>query len=457
MPTGPIDTDEQRAAVQRFAEDYLDGAQDYPALYDLIERRPPRADLGGDAVDAALSLSDSYLFVQGPPGSGKTHVGADMALALMQAGKRVGITAQSHRTIHNFLAKVEEVAYQRGYAFAGCKKSSGGETDYPSQYGFIRNSSRNGDLHDPALQLLAGTAWLFSRPEFAHHLDALFIDEGGQFSLADTIAVGTSAHNLILLGDPNQLAQVRQGAHPPGAGKSALEYLLGEDETVRPKMGIFLSHTWRLRPEICQFTSQAFYDGRLEPNEAACSRSIAGANGLLFLAVEHEGNRQRSSQEADAIHAAIEALVGTNYSDNDGQRRLRHEDILVVAPFNAQVRLLRDRLPAQVRVGTVDKFQGQEAPVIFYSMASSSGEDVPRGLEFLFSKNRLNVAISRAQCLAVLVASPRLLEASCKTIEQMRLANSLCLLVEMASVLDAHLSWPRIGEEDELPPTVLSV
>ena len=360
MPTGPIDTDEQRAAVQRFAEDYLDGAQDYPALYDLIERRPPRADLGGDAVDAALSLSDSYLFVQGPPGSGKTHVGADMALALMQAGKRVGITAQSHRTIHNFLAKVEEVGTRAGTHLRGARSRQAGDQLPKSvrlhpQLLQERRPSRPGSAtpsrHGVAV-LEAGVRASPRRP---------FIDEGGQFSLADTIAVGTSAHNLILLGDPNQLAQVRQGAHPPGAGKSALEYLLGEDETVRPKMGIFLSHTWRLRPEICQFTSQAFYDGRLD--QRSCMQPLD--RRCEWPPVPRCRTRRqspRSSQEADAIHAAIEALVGTNYSDNDGQRRLRHEDILVVAPFNAQVRLLRDRLPAQVRVGTVDKFQGQEGP-----------------------------------------------------------------------------------------------
>ncbi len=433
MPPGPYDTGQQQRAVQRFAEDYLAGTRRFAGLSDLVERRPPRTDLGGSAVEAALALSDSYLFVQGPPGSGKTHVGADMAVALMKAGKRVGITAQSHRTIHNFLEKVEEAAHESDFTFRGCKKSSG-DNKYVSKYGLIADTGSNNKLLDPELKLLAGTAWLFSRAEFAQHVDVLFIDEGGQYSLADTLAVGTAARSLILLGDPNQLAQVRQGAHPPGAGESALAYLLGEDETVREGMGLFLAHTWRLRPEICSFVSEAFYDGRLEANAVARSRSLDGEQGLCHLVVPHEGNRVRSAQEAEAIRAAIEMLVGRRYADKDGERKISHKDILVVAPYNAQVRLLRGCLPAQVRVGTVDKFQGQEAPVVFYSMASSSGEDAPRGLDFLFSRNRLNVAISRAQCLAVLVASPRLLEVSCATVEQMRLANSLCRLTEMATL-----------------------
>jgi len=441
MPTGPLDDKVKQLAVQRFAEDYLDGAQQFPALRDLIERRPPDARLDGNPVEAASSLGQSYLFVQGPPGSGKTYVGARMAVDLMRKGKRVGITAQSHNAIHNFLAQVEEAAHECGFVFAGRKKSSDDNT-YPSQFGFIDDSKNNDDLLDPSLQLLAGTAWLFSRPAFEHHLDVLFIDEGGQFSLADAIAVGTSAHSLVLLGDPNQLAQVSQGAHPPGAGSSALEHLLGDDQTVRPDMGIFLETTWRLRPELCRYISQAFYEDRLHPNEKACSRSLEGANGIHFLPVEHEGNRQRSLEEADAIQAAIESLVGTSYTDEDGERQLAHGDILVVAPYNSQVRLLQGQLPAGVRVGTVDKFQGQEAPVIFYSMASSSSEDIPHGLEFLFSRNRLNVAISRAKCLAVLVASPRLLDASCKTIDQMRLANAMCLLVEMAESVGSAESRP---------------
>jgi uncharacterized protein len=187
-------------------------------------------------------------------------------------------------------------------------------------------------------------------------------------------------------------------------------------------MGRFLSETYRMRPEVCGFISETFYEGRLEPAPVTLTRSVPDGNGIRYLPVEHEGNRTRSPEEAEAVAAEIERLA------------VPYEDVIVVAPYNAQVRCLREKLPAEVRVGTVDKFQGQEAPVVFYSMGSSSSDDVPRGLDFLFSRNRLNVAISRAQCLAYLVCSPRLLDANCVTVEQMRLANALCRLVEDVAV-----------------------
>jgi uncharacterized protein len=237
---------------------------------------------------------------------------------------------------------------------------------------------------------------------------------------------------LVLLGDPNQLPQVSQGSHPPGADASVLEHLLSEDETVRPDMGLFLEQTWRLRPEVNEYISETFYEGRLEPAPVTSNRSIADGNGVCFLSVPHSGHRTAAPEEAKAIAVEIKRLVGTPYTENGVERPLAHRDFIVVAPYNSHVRCLREALPAAVRVGTVDKFQGQEATVSFFSMASSSGADVPRGLDFLFSRNRLNVAVSRARCLAYVVASPRLLEVNCRTVEQMRLVNALCRFVELA-------------------------
>jgi uncharacterized protein len=198
-------------------------------------------------------------------------------------------------------------------------------------------------------------------------------------------------------------------------------------------MGWFLEETWRMRPEVNSFISETFYEGRLRAAAACLARSVADGNGIRFLPVVHEGNRTQSPEEAEAVAREVARLVGSVYRDSGGERALGYSDFVVVAPYNAQVRCLRERLPEEVAVGTVDKFQGQQAPVVFYAMASSSSEDVPRGLDFLFSRNRLNVAISRAQCLAYLVCSPRLLDANCKTVEQMRLANALCRLVETVS------------------------
>ena len=201
-----------------------------------------------------------------------------------------------------------------------------------------------------------------------------------------------------------------------------LTHLLGDADTIPPDRGVFLERTFRLHPDVCAYISEEFYDGRLQPDPVTATRTTPLGTGLRYIEVAHEGNRQDSREEVEAVRAEVDRLLAAGVTD-----------LMVVAPYNAQVNALREALPDRVRVGTVDKFQGQEADVVLYSMASSSGEDVPRGLEFLLSRNRLNVAVSRARCLAYLVASPRLLEVNCRTIPQMRLANALCRFVELAS------------------------
>jgi superfamily I DNA and/or RNA helicase len=229
--------------------------------------------------------------------------------------------------------------------------------------------------------------------------------------------------------------QVSQSVHPRETGCSVLEHLLGEHATIPPERGLLLEHTRRMHPKVCAFVSEVVYDGRLESAEGLERQELEGVGaGIRYLPVEHEGRSQSAPEEAERIAAEVEALRGRLYTAADGKQwRLRDEDVMVVAPYNAHVRCLRQRLPAGVGVGTVDKFQGQEAPVVFYATASSSGEEIPRGLEFLFSRNRLNVAISRARCLAYLVGSPRLLDVRCRSVEQMRLVNALCRFVELAT------------------------
>ncbi len=433
IPTKPLHTGVQREAVMRSALDCANGGGRYPALVEILERRPPRARLDAGPVQAAASLDGSYLFVQGPPGSGKTYTGARVAIELMRRGQRVGVTALSHKAIHKFLEDVRDASRDQHFEFKGAKKCSNDpDTRYEDE--FVECVESNQGMLDPDFQLVAGTSWLFSREELEGHVDTLFVDEAGQVSLAEALAAGTAARNLVLLGDPNQLPQVSQGTHPPGANASVLGHLLGDDETLREGMGLFLEETWRLRPEVCSFISDTFYEGRLEPAARALERSLAAGHGLRFIPVTHDGQKQSSPEEASAVRAEIERLLGTPYEDEDGARPLEPQDVIVVSPYNAHVRCLRQHIPdTRIRIGTVDKFQGQQAAVVFYSMASSSGEDVPRGLDFLFSRNRLNVAISRAKCLAYLVASPRLLDANCRTVEQMRLANALCRLVEAAA------------------------
>jgi uncharacterized protein len=437
IPVGPIQTTAMRTALRRLARSVLARAPTYAASKSILTREPFPAPLPQDDLDAAkdlvANLDGRHLVIQGPPGTGKTYTGARLIVHLMRLGRRVGITAQSHKVIHNLIAEVGRAAREDGFAFRGLKK---GDT-YEGP--FVTASDDQGLFADPDddVLLLAGTYWLFSREDMDGAVDTLFVDEAGQVSLADALAVGTSARNVLLLGDPQQLAQVSQGIHPPGAQASALEHLLDGADTVPPDRGLFLSRTWRMHPDVCRFISETSYDGRLHSVEGCARQRVdspgLSGTGLRWMPVEHAGNRASSPEEADRIAAELERLIGGTYTDRDGrEHRLGWDDVLVVTPYNAQVRTLASRLGRRARVGTVDKFQGQEAPVVFFSMATSSGDDLPRNLDFLFSRNRLNVAVSRAQSLAVLVASPELLEIRCHTIEQMRMVNALCRFVEQA-------------------------
>ena len=407
------------------------GTDDHRAAQDILTGALPRARLDGLLLDATTTLDRSYLFVQGPPGSGKTWRGAEVAVELMRQRRRVGVASTSHKAIDKFLDDVVMHAERLGVEFRGLKKCSEWEATRYEGSDSIENSTDNDDFVDDDHDLIAGTAWLFSREGV--HVDTLFLDEAGQISLADGLAMTTAAGSVILLGDPNQLPQVTQGAQPRPVRASVLEHLLGDDMTVPPERGIFLEDTWRLRPELCRIVSTAFYDGRLQPADVCSRRDLSAGVGLRFIELAHAGNRQRSPEEAAWVRKEIDRILGSTFTNEDGTKRpLGPDDMLVVAAYNAQVRCLREHLPDTVRVGTVDKFQGQQAPVVFFSMATSIGADLPRGLEFLFSPNRINVAISRAQCLAYVVDSPQLLVADARTPEQMRLLNTVCRLAEDA-------------------------
>ncbi len=458
IPGKPIETATKRDALVRVANAYLDGSLErrFPATRSLLlaskpRFMPPRLLAQPAHVDAASvsevigDLDGSHLVVQGPPGSGKSTIGAAAIVDLLARGKRVGIFANGHKAIHNLLRKVEQTALARGVRFRGLQKftagNEGSRYESPLEHPFVLPVADADALSTTAHDLAAGTSWLFAREDLLGAYDYLVIDEAGQVSLADAVACSAAARNVVLLGDPLQLAQVSQGAHPTGTGLSVLRHALGEDETIDPACGVFLDVSYRMHPEICAFISHAVYDDRLHAapdcaHNAVTAPSLSG-NGLRYLPVEHDANYRASSEEAAAIVAAAEQLLqGSVTVGGQPPRPLTQHDILVVSPYNAQRTRISQQLAAAgldaIRVGTVDKFQGQEAPVVFYSMATSSGATLPRDLEFLFEKNRLNVAISRAQCLTVLVCSPRLLELRCRTPEEMALVNLLCAYVETA-------------------------
>jgi predicted RecB family nuclease len=430
---GPPDTAVQRNALVELAGSLLAGDGRFAAARALLRREPPRGPLD-DLVAATLALDCDVLPVQGPPGTGKTHQGARMVVAALAAGRRVGITAPTHAAIQNLLAAVEARAHEQGVSFSGIYKGG----DYASAHGLIESTGGNDGVEDEH-DLVAGTAWLFARPDHREAFDVLFVDEAGQYSLADALAVALSTRGMVLLGDPRQLPQVTQAAHPGGSGASVLEHLLDGHATIPPGRGVLLEESWRMHPDVCAFVSERSYDGRLRSRAGCASRRVdapgplTGA-GLRVLAVEHLGRGQAAPEEADAIARRCRVLLtgGTVTDETGAVRPLVGGDILVVAPYNLAVRTIRNRVPAGVRVGTVDRFQGMEAPIVFFAMTCSSGDDVPRGLDFLFSANRLNVAVSRAQCLAVLVHSPRLLDADCRTVADMALVDGACRFVELA-------------------------
>ncbi|PYM17207.1 MAG: nuclease, partial [Candidatus Rokuibacteriota bacterium] len=303
--------------------------------------------------------------------TGKTWTGARIVVDLIRRGRRVGVAATSHKAIHNLLDEVGRAAREEGVPVRGLKKCSAGNTETEYRHDWVADVDDTSELVERArhAQLLAGTSWLFAHEDLdgGALVDTLVIDEAGQVSLADALAMGTAARNLILLGDPSQLAQVSQGTHPEGVGASVLEHLLGEHLTVPEDFGIFLDRTRRMHPDVCRFVSEIVYDNRLVGLPSLAAQKTALGTGLRFLPVEHAGNVAAAPEEAERVAREIRAMLGGSWTNRDGETRpLTETDFMVVAPYNMQVRLLRRTLQGaglgDVPVGTVDKFQGREAP-----------------------------------------------------------------------------------------------
>ena len=388
-------------------------------------------------------MDRTVLPVQGPaPVPGKTYVTVRAILALVRDGKRIAVSSNSHEAIRNVLMGCADALRTDDTGLCVddvllAHKISRDATLPEKVRSAIHCVTRNDDPAIRSADVVGGTAWLFSRNELEGTFDYLFVDEAGQVSLANLIAMSNVADNLVLVGDPRQLPQVLQGAHPHPANRSCLDWILGEGQNVNPARGIFLAQTWRMHPDLCAYISSQFYAGRLK-NHPSTARQFVEAGelprcGAWRVSVVHEGCAQTCAEEVDAIRNTIEKLQNGTWTDREGNcRPIRNSDIIVVAPYNAQVNALSDALPG-IRVGTVDKFQGQEAPVALVSMTASSSEETSRGLDFLLSRERLNVAVSRGKGLSLVFVSPRLLHTSCTTVEQIRLVNALCALPDMAS------------------------
>ncbi|MGX7681832.1 TM0106 family RecB-like putative nuclease [Jatrophihabitans sp. DSM 45814] len=435
-PTGPLADTVQRQAIAELAHSALDGETSL-GLRLLNRQVPPSLPIaaGEDPAQAVvrlgLELRGEVLAVQGPPGTGKSTAAAALIRALLDAGLRVGVTALSHQVIGSLLAKVDRPALQK------CDESAKG--DSPLIECAADNSDVAAALESGEHRLVGGTAWVWSRPEFKASVDVLLIDEAGQFSLANALAVSRSAESMVLLGDPQQLSQPSQAEHPFGAGISALEHLLEGHDTMPAQRGVFLDTTWRMHPSITDFVSKTSYESRLlsaatlERQTILSPRRWSGS-GLRWVPVDHVGNESASSQEATVVAGIVRDLLGGEWANSAGLTQpITSEQILVVAPYNAHVGRLRQEIADEVRVGTVDKFQGREAAIVIYTLASSSAEDAPRGIDFLYDIHRLNVAVSRARAMTILVGSPRLLDAEVHNPHQLRLVNALCRYVEMSA------------------------
>ncbi|MEX2233000.1 MAG: TM0106 family RecB-like putative nuclease [Cyclobacteriaceae bacterium] len=437
------------AAIDEYGFDH---SWPYHASKDLLMKRKPKLagghegahvlpgeDLVEGALRIASALDRSVLAIQGPPGSGKTYTGATMIIELMKAGKKIGITAVSHKVIRNLAVATIKRGSELNFKVSFVHKNSEKSENLPDEIIEVDKSDKARAALNEG-KVVCATAWLWAEDNSREVLDYLFVDEAGQMSLSQVLAASRAAKNIILLGDPQQLEQPQRGSHPEGSDVAALTYLLNGHPTMPEGTGLFLGVTRRLHPDICRFTSEIFYEDRLASLPGLEKQLISGNTpfdgaGLFYIPVDHRGNQNRSSEEVNAVAGIVaKLLLGGQWTNAKGETQpLQKEDILIVAPYNAQVAALTEKLPG-MRIGTVDKFQGQEAPVVIYSMTASSVEDAPKGMSFLFNPNRLNVATSRAKGVCILVATRKLLEPECKTTDQMRWANALCRFAELTKV-----------------------
>jgi uncharacterized protein len=431
------------------------GKLNQSAITDFLYRRHPRIKCinYGEAIikshqpderlnqiiDTVINLDNSYLTIQGPPGAGKTYTAKHIIAELMKLGKKVGISSNSHKAINNLLISTAQYCKAQNIsADFTCTSNTDSELQE-----FNVNIVKNPELinHLQPSCVIGSTAWGFAREDLTDEFDYLFIDEAGQVSVANLVAMSQSTKNIVLMGDQMQLGQPTQGTHPLDSGLSILDYLLKDSPTIPPEMGVFLETTYRMHSKINQFISDAIYNGELKAhpdNDKQVIKVPENYQGILnfdagvkFIPVKHEGNTQASNEEVDKIKSLVNELLGRLYTDKSGQQHpITVEDMLFIAPYNHQRNKLQQALGDDAKVGTVDKFQGQEAPIVFFSLCTSDASESPRGIDFLFDKHRINVAISRAQSMAIIVSNPKLFTTPVSNIEQMAKVSVLTRLLE---------------------------
>lgn len=454
IPDDYINPDPIPAAIYAQAGRFIENQLFNTAIGDFLSRAYPRIKnrFPGQAIalshdpatrlrqiiDAVLNLDNSYLVIQGPPGAGKTYTAKHIIAELLMQGKKIGVTSNAYKALNHLLCCSAEYCQENGIKghFVSTKDSDGMLERLNIK--LVKNKDMIDELQDACV--IGSTAWGFSRVELEAQFDYLFVDEAGQVSVANLIAMSQSARNIILMGDQMQLPQPCQGNHPEESGSSILDYLLHHSPTISEECGIFLGTTYRMHPAVNAFISEMIYEGKLETASSNHKRIIEVPEGyegvlnkeagIIAVPVVHEGNTQASEEEVEVIKTLAQQLCGRTYIETDGTRRaISWSDMLFVAPYNHQVNKLQFSLGPKAKVGTVDRFQGQEEAIVFLSMCASDGEESPRGLNFLLDKNRLNVAVSRAKCLAIVVYSPSLPDASAVSLEQLKQVNLFCRLL----------------------------
>ena len=450
-----VDTKVMAEALVRIGEYVADhglhGDGPYRAARDLLMEQSPRVGSeplhrdGETTVEAAVRLcahlAGGVLPIQGPPGAGKTFTGARMICELVRRGKTVGITANSHKVIRNLINATIKAADELGIKLQCCQKADEVE-DPQHRLSFAKNNEELFAALGGDASVGGGTAWLWSRPDASETVDVLFVDEAAQMSLANVLAVSQAAKTVVLIGDPQQLDQPTQGSHPEGTDASALDHILGGEQTIGRGQRTVLGRD--LAAASCDLRlyvrtllrRQAPIKTGLEQQVTKGAGAVVGSGLYVICRSCTMGiktarpKRRRQSVSLSGI------LKGRRHLDGSGRGRapVTLDDILIITPYNAQVFEIQQCCPG-ARVGTVDKFQGQEAAIAIYSTATSSHADAPRGMEFLYSLNRLNVATSRAKCVSILVGSPQIFEAECRTPRQIQLANAFCRFFEMAKRL----------------------
>ena len=451
-PNMPLGSANLVLNIYKFIDAVINREKKNKALLDFLFKNHPRIkgikpgdkiissnDFDKEIPKVISNLENSYIYIQGPPGTGKTTQLANAITELLKQNKKIAITGLSHKVIHNLLTRVEEMAKDKKVSFKGYKRGTLEDEDTIFNGELTKTYERDpifmNALKENEAQVFAGTKFHLASNYYDKKIDYLFIDEAGQLSLTDLIAIGNIAKNIILAGDQLQLGQPIKGSHPGESGKSILDYLLDGKDTIAEDKGIFLNKTFRLHPKINEFISTNFYEERLVCDESVNKRVVQfnkklliKNSGIHFIEMKHENNVQTSIEEFKVIRDLMKEMIGLEYDDGKKKRKLVVDDFLIISPYNTQVNLLLSKLEESKiknpRVGTIDKFQGQEAPITIISMTSSDSDSLPRNKEFFFSRNRLNVAISRAQIASIILFNPNLLNSSPKNIDQIKLMNN---------------------------------